>query len=616
MKCTQPQTLEVELERWRTGSRSIPRDRDRSQEIHSTSGLDGAPVPIVVTSDDIVELEDDAEQICWYHRNNSSVYPQNLRQQDLQRLEEARPDPLLGRTFGGLIEGKGLIRRGPASLTSKTRDERHHVWVSTHTGQTHLLGDWLDSIQQRNETTRSLPHDHIHERTCQRWKDANERSFIRISGGDKAKKVGRGYALQRFVTLAAGRGSYPIKFNGSLFTADWQIQDESFDPDYRRWGGHYWFQNTRLAYWPMVMAGDFDCLDPLFRMYRRALPLARARTKTYYDHDGVFFPETMTFWGTYIESDYGWDRGGLDPDHIANDFIRYYWQGTLELVLLGLERFAFEQDEQFRDNTLLPLATDALTFYDEHYPRVDGQLQFSPATSLETWWDVTDPLPEIVGLQSVIDRLLELCSAHVNGKNRRRWRRLQEDLPPIPTESGENGTVLSPAAEYGAQRRNLENPELYAVFPYRRYCIGKPDLELAKRTFLERDNTDNDGWHQDPIQAALLGLTDIARDMLVQRFSASHNDSRFPAFWGPNYDWVPDQDHGCVGMIALQRMLLQYEGREMLLFPAWPANWDVDFRLHAPYSTVVEGSYQNGKVASVKVTPESRREDLSVIAPQ
>lgn len=33
--------------------------------------------------------------------------------------------------------------------------------------------------------------------------------------------------------------------------------------------------------------------------------------------------------------------------------------------------------------------------------------------------------------------------------------------------------------------------------------------------------------------------------------------SRFPAFWGPNSDWIPDQDHGSVAAIALQRMLLQ-----------------------------------------------------------
>ena len=42
-------------------------------------------------------------------------------------------------------------------------------------------------------------------------------------------------------------------------------------------------------------------------------------------------------------------------------------------------------------------------------------------------------------------------------------------------------------------------------------------------------------------------------------------------------------------MKTLQAMLLQTEDKTILLLPAWPADWDVDFKLHAPYNTVVEG---------------------------
>lgn len=607
----------IELERWRAESRPIPRDQDASREIHSTSGLADAPSPVVVTSDDLLEPDDKEQQcITWYHRNGGSIYPRNLRLQGLGGYLQPEDDPLLGRTFGGSIRGDGLVNDGPMRLVSSDPREHHHVRVVTHTDQTELVGDWIESLRVRARTADSLGHTRAHERTRQWWDEASNRSYIRLGGTDGARTVRRGYALQRFISLAAGRGSYPIKFNGSLFTADWQVADESFDPDYRRWGGHYWFQNTRLAYWPMLMAGDFDCLDPLFRMYRDALPLARARTQAYYDHAGAFFPETMTFWGTYLESNYGWERGGLADGEIINDYIRYYWQGGLELVLLGLDRYAFEEDAEFRDETLLPLADAVLTFYDEHYPREDGQLRIEPANALETWWDVTDPLPEIVGIAAVIDRLLGRCGADLDPSDRRRWRRLREALPPVPTEAGDDGPVLAPAGEYGSERRNLENPELYAVFPYHTYGVGKPDLELARRTFRQRGNTDNEGWHQDPIQAAVLGLTDTAQELLVDRFGVSYDDARFPAFWGPNYDWIPDQDHGCVGMIALQRMLLQYNADDLRLFPAWPAEWDVSFRLHAPRRTIVEGEYRDGEIASVSVTPASRRDDLVIDRPR
>ena len=35
-------------------------------------------------------------------------------------------------------------------------------------------------------------------------------------------------------------------------------------------------------------------------------------------------------------------------------------------------------------------------------------------------------------------------------------------------------------------------------------------------------------------------------------------------------------------MQMLQAMLLQYEDEKILLFPTWPKEWDVEFKLHAP----------------------------------
>jgi hypothetical protein len=46
------------------------------------------------------------------------------------------------------------------------------------------------------------------------------------------------------------------------------------------------------------------------------------------------------------------------------------------------------------------------------------------------------------------------------------------------------------------------------------------------------------------------------------------------------------------------------------LFPAWPKDWDVDFKLHAPGQTIVEGVFKGGKIESLKVTPESRAKDI------
>ena len=65
-------------------------------------------------------------------------------------------------------------------------------------------------------------------------------------------------------------------------------------------------------------------------------------------------------------------------------------------------------------------------------------------------------------------------------------------------------------------------------------------------------------------------------------------------------------------MIVLQSMLLQRDADNVLLFPAWPKDWDVEFKLHAPQGTIIEGTYRDQELVELNVTPESRREDVIV----
>jgi hypothetical protein len=99
---------------------------------------------------------------------------------------------------------------------------------------------------------------------------------------------------------------------------------------------------------------------------------------------------------------------------------------------------------------------------------------------------------------------------------------------------------------------------------------------------------------------------------LVNRARTYHEGSRFPAFWGPNYDWVPDQDHGGVLMKAFQTMLIQADpySKKIYLFPAWPEDWECNFKVHAPYETVITGKVKDGQLLDLIVTPESREKDI------
>jgi hypothetical protein len=118
----------------------------------------------------------------------------------------------------------------------------------------------------------------------------------------------------------------PRNFNGSIFTVDKQPSaspdTEEGNPDWRCWGGPYWFQNTRLCYWPMLASGDFEMMEPWFRMYREPLPLSTARMEAIYQFkEAASFLETMHFWGMPDNKDYGWGHPGPEPQSRRKDVL-------------------------------------------------------------------------------------------------------------------------------------------------------------------------------------------------------------------------------------------------------------------------------------------------------
>ncbi len=603
----QPVQVRVQLEVWRQSDRTL-----EGRELFSAYGMMGSLHPVVEHADTVLEGQTDC--IIWYHRNPTSIYELTLRHQGLQSLIGKLPDPLLHRTFGGMIRGRGLARTDKYTLASVSPAKQFSVAVHVLTAQTDTAEEWVSRIRAQAKRVEAVGRTQARAAHQRWWLNFWRRSWIVVSGSPEAEVVTQGYALQRFINACAGRGAYPIKFNGSIFTVDSREPDERFDADYRRWGGEYWFQNTRLPYWTMLPTGDYDMMRPLFEMYLKALPLAKARTQIYFGHEGAYFPETITSWGTYANSNYGWDRQGKPVSYIDNPYIRYYYSCNLELLAMALEHFFHTGDRRFLSETLLPFADAFITFYDRHFGRDgDGKLLLKPSQSLETYPETVNPLPDIAGLRWVLQELLRVPLSRQDLHRRNLWRRLLEQLPPLPMKTEGGQTFLLPAQEILAPPINSEDPELYAVFPYRLYGVGKPDLQVARNTYARRPYKGNEGWRQDPIWAALLGLADEAKTMVAQRFATKHAGSRFPAFWGPNYDWIPDQDHGCGGMIALQAMLMQTDGEKILLFPAWHKEWDVSFRLHAPGKTVVEAVWRNGRVHSLKVTPSWREKDVMII---
>ena len=162
---------------------------------------------------------------------------------------------------------------------------------------------------------------------------------------------------------------------------------------------------------------------------------------------------------------------------------------------------------------------------------------------------------------------------------------------------------------------NTESPQLYPVYPWGIFGVGKPGLDTARNTWKYDTSVlkfkSHVGWKQDNIWAARLGLADSA--WKYTSLKLENSDRRFPAFWGPGFDWVPDHNWGGSGMIGLQEMLLQTDDKRILLFPAWPKDKDVHFKLHAPYNTTIEAELKDGELILLKVFPEDRRVNVEIM---
>lgn len=621
----QPVELEAKSEVWRAKSYRL------GPKAVSQDGFFewGDPDGLNFGADTVFPVQD--ARISWCHFNSNSIYPMVFQHEHLESLLPKYPDPLLHRCFGITMKGPGLVSSDDLTLKTTRASKSLRLDLYALTEQTDSPESWQadsSNVVAAVDAVNIKAARKAHQRW---WAQFWNRSWIDVTGTPEAGKVSQSYAIQRYMTACAGRGAQPIKFNGSLFTVGHDLPEgasstaDHHDPDFRAWGASYWNQNTRLIYWPLIATGDDDLLAPWFNMYVRALPLAKDRTQSYFHHDGGAFIETMYFWGLPNVNDFGWNNQGPE---LQSSWMRYHIQGGLEVLAQMLDRYDYTQDAGFARDSLLPMADAVVTYYDEHWKRgPDGKILMEPAQAIETYQETAvNPTPDIAGLMSVLPRLLGLPPALTSGARQSLWTRVLADLPPLPIGTTAKGKLppkgrgdpdgkptILPAQKYGGPK-NSENPELYTVFPYRLFGMGKPDLGLARDTFAARLYPFAKCWGQDGVESAILGLTPEAKKVVLQEFT-SYGNQRFHWFWSKNNDWIPDMDDGGAGMMTLQLMLMQCDGKRIQLLPAWPRDWSADFKLRAPNQTTVKGHVENGKVTKLKVVPANRAKDVFVVQP-
>ncbi|UOR03551.1 DUF5703 domain-containing protein [Hymenobacter aerilatus] len=626
---------EATYESWRFADRLL-KAKENNQNSYKW-----APQGEVKTRHDSIAFRNQGVE--FFHQNRpQTVFDVTVQQQGLAAVKAQLFNPLQELIFGGTLQGPNMAAAGTTTgqylstpytgwkLKSRTSAKSHSLQVALHTAYTPSAAQWQQGLQPTLAAAQQNPKA-ARQRTLAWWRDYWSRSFIHVQPANAASnapewQAGRNYQLMRYMLGCNAFGQYPTKFNGGLFTYDPALTDSTlkFTPDFRNWGGGtHTAQNQRLVYWPMLKSGDAALLKPQFAYYLRLLNNAELRSQVYWQHKGACFTEQLENFGLPNPAEYNWKRpADYDKGMEHNAWLEYEWDTVLEfcLMMLETERYAGQDVAAY-----LPFIESCLTFFDQHYQYLakqrgakaldgEGHLVLYPGSGAETYKMAYNSTATISGLRTVLTRLLALPTQVGTAEQRKSWEGMLGRLPGISFREVDGHKVISPAKLW-ERVNNTESPQLYPVYPWGLYGIGQPDLETAVNTYRFDPDVQkfrsHVGWKQHNIFAARLGLTDEAAELTLKKLQDSGR--RFPAFWGPGYDWTPDHNWGGSGMIGLQEMLLQTDNRKIYLLPAWPKTWDVHFKLHAPYQTTVECTVRNGQVQELKVLPESRRQDVEVL---
>ena len=632
---TEPGVLEVALGTWREQTK----DGIRNDMMGAKTTFTGDHVAATPAG------------FLWYHRN--ADIPQDIaaiaKAQGIDPL--ALPDVTARRVFGAAVRVDGGMTQ-PVELPVRWQFWNGKAWTgTTQPRRTQLIAMRLaaavDADPQKWPADAQILLDNGKRAAAKtdelkRWDEFWNRSHVSVNPQaavsdpqthDPGFLIGRNYQLFRYMLACNRDGELPLLFNGGIFTTDNNgrikgnnndelptFEGEPITPDFRRWMGCcFMSQNQRWLGWPTVASGDADLLAPTTRFYRDRAKVAAARAKIH-GAEGVVYTEPLNVWGLCPVAP--------RPDGLCGaTHLTYHFSMGIENAWMNL---------QAHDTMGIPLDKDlawiagTVLFYDSFYRAEtkkrtgkeyddEGKLLIYPGNGLELAHDATNPIDAVCALQRVTAGLLAL--RELPASLRTRLLSISKTLPPVPVGRRNGVKSLLPAKSWSAEYNKWEPIEMYAHWPYRWVGVTQPEtLQLGRDTW---DTVPEDrarlckqdySWMANLVNMAALASPAKAKERAIYKMAnTAAPQARFPAFFGPGHDWLPDHNWGGCGMTGVQEMLLAPEpgsNGKLHLFPAWPPEWDVDFKLQAPGPTVVEATLHGGVLTRLKVTPESRAKDI------
>jgi hypothetical protein len=413
------------------------------------------------------------------------------------------------------------------------------------------------------------------------WHGFWNKSFVRYSdaAGD-ADYLENYYYLSSYIIASGAWGNYPFHFINGVYksNADMGIH----------WSGAYWYWNQRDVYNSFLASNHPDALSGMYRLYTRNLPVIATYTKSLFNIDGAWTPETM-----------GWN--GSNTWTTSSTYTNKIYTTGAEVASNMFMRFACTNDSAFLRDTAYPFMRETAKF-------MAAKLSFDPSAhqyymansnAHETYWNVKNAITDLAAVRSLFPQAIQVSTAlNVDGALCRQWQGILDSLVPYKTEAYNGGTRYLAYDPPTVQQSNGENITCELAWPYNVTGIGKPDYQTAVNSWTSRPNPYSNIWSPDAIQAARLGMGDNVLDGM-KRMLASYQS--YPNGFTNNSNGV--FEFVGVHLLAMNESLLQSYDDTIRVFPALPNNstFSTAFTLLARGGFLVSSERESGETKYVGI---------------
>ncbi|MEU1616484.1 carbohydrate-binding protein [Streptomyces sp. NPDC005722] len=495
-------------------------------------------------------------------------------------ISRGQSDPQnFGYTLAATVEGAAYSTRvvdGRTVRLSITPSRSYTIWFTASTRLNAPSHDSVAEAKRALAAAKSRGYSATLGDYTSWWHNFWGKSFVQYSGlsGD-ADYLENIYYLSTYMIAAGGYGTNPFHFINGVFRAT---------GDQTKWSNAYWFWNQRDVYNSFLASNHVDLMAGFNRLYSGNAAALKAYTRTRYNVDGLWVPETM-----------GWD--GNARGTVNSDFTNNIWSTGTEAAYNMYLQYAYSNDSAYLRNTAYPFMRDVVKFYAAKlsFDAASGKYFVASSHAHETYWNVPNAITDLAAVRTLFPLAIRASqSLGLDADLRPQWQRIVDNLIAYPSTAD----VYLPHTPPLAQTRNGENVAAEIIWPYDRTGIGFPDQQKAVNTFNARPFPYGNVWANDAVQAARLGLGDQAYQgmkTMLRKYQTYPNG-------------MTDNTNGVfeylgVHLAALNESLLQSYNDKIRVFPAVPgdSSFTGRFTLLAKGGFTVSSEREAGEVKYVGI---------------